>query len=343
MTSERQGGTATGPPLSTDTAEAEAAAAVGRRKRRAACFSVASNTCLTAFKLLAWLVTGSVSVLSEALHSGLDLCAAGMALLAVRKSSEPADAEHQFGHGKFESLAGLVEGGLIMAAVGVISWNAVERLATHQAEVREPAVGVAVMGISAVVNTLVSRMLFRVARQTDSVALEADAWHLRTDVWTSAGVFGGLAVILAASRLGFREAHMLDPVVALGVALVIARAAWDIMRRSWGHLVDRSLPAAEIAVIEALLRDHYPELSDYHQLRTRKSGPQRYIDLHVLVPGEESVSDAHALCDHLESDLRSLLPEVEVMIHIEPAARERRGQEREGVVPKGREDERKKR
>jgi cation diffusion facilitator family transporter len=291
-------------------------------KTGAARASVASNAALTALKLGAWLVTSSVSVLSEALHSGLDLVAAVMALLAVRRSRTPADAAHPFGHGKFESLSGLAEGALILVAVALIAWNAVERLIYHHTALLHPQIGAAVMAVSALVNVFISRLLFRVAKATDSVALEADAWHLRTDVWTSAGVLGGLGAIAIVRRTGFSHADIIDPLVALGVAAVIAKAAWGIVCQSWDHLVDRSLPQEEIAAIESLLREHYPQFASYHQLRTRKAGPQRYIDLHLVVPGEESVSEAHALCDHLEQELRSLLPRLEVLIHVEPASRE---------------------
>ncbi len=293
-------------------AEARAKAA------RAARTSVYSNIFLTGGKLAAGLIMGSVSVLSEALHSGLDLAAAAMAFLAVRKAREPADVEHNFGHGKFESLSGLVEAVLILVAVAVILWGAVARLLAGESEVREPLLGVAVMGVSAVVNVFVSRMLFRVARETDSVALEADAWHLRTDVWTSASVLGGMVIIAAGTRLGFVEVHHLDPFLAIAVALLIARAALDVARRSYDHLLDRSLPAAEVAKIEQLLADHYPELSGFHRLRTRQAGPERYVDLHLEVPGHQSVADSHTLCDHLERELREIMPGAEIMIHVEP-------------------------
>lgn len=287
-------------------------------KARAARVSVVSNTALTLGKLAAGLVTGSVSVLSEALHSALDLAAAAMAYLAVRKSREPADAEHQFGHGKFESISGLAEGALILAAVALIVWGAFHRLLIPHPVVALPAVGAAVMGVSAMVNVFVSRLLFRVARETESVALEADAWHLRTDVWTSAAVLVGLAAMAVLRRAGISHAEALDPLIAMVVAVVIARAAWDIMARSWSHLVDRSLPPHEVEVIERLLAEHYPEFASYHRLRTRRAGSERYVDLHLVVEGEESVAGAHRLCDHLERDLRSLLPRTEVLIHVEP-------------------------
>lgn len=292
--------------------------AAGDAKQRAAAISVLSNLLLTLSKLAAGVVTHSVSILAEALHSGLDLAAAVMALLAVRKSREPADADHHFGHGKFESMSGLAEGTLILVAVVLIWWSAGHRLLQEHSVLRAPMLGMAVMAVSMVVNIFVSRMLFRVARRTDSIALEADAWHLRTDVWTSAGVLVGLVAITIATRAGLREAHVMDPLVAMAVGAVIARAAVDIMRRSYDHLVDRSLPPEELAKIDALLREHYPEYSGYHRLRTRKAGPQRYVDLHLVVPGEQSVAQAHELCDHLEKDLRALLPGTELLIHVEP-------------------------
>ena len=285
---------------------------------RAARTSVFSNLLLTLGKLAAGLFTGSVSILSEALHSGLDLAAAVMAWLAVRKAREPADRDHNFGHGKYESLSSMAEGLLILAAVWLIVWGAMGRLISGETEIRGPLVGVFVMGVSAVVNVLVSRMLFRVSKETDSLALEADAWHLRTDVWTSVGVLAGMAVIAVGTWAGFPEVHHIDPVVAIGIALVIIRAAVDIMRRSYHHLMDRSLPAAEVERIELLLMEHYPELNGYHRLRTRQAGPERYIDVHLEVPGQLSVAQSHALCDHLEQDLRKLIPGAEVLIHVEP-------------------------
>jgi len=286
---------------------------------RAARTSVISNVFLTVIKITAGIVTGSVSILSEALHSALDLAAAAMAYIAVRKAREPADAEHNFGHGKFESISGLVEGILILAAVALIVVGAVQRMIHGEVEVREPWLGAGVMALSALVNVFVSRMLFRVARTTESVALEADAWHLRTDVWTSAGVLGGMAAIAVGMQAGYPQVHRIDPIVAIGIAFFITRAAFDIMRRSYNHLVDRSLPAAEVEKIERLLKDHYPEFKGYHRLRTRQAGHERYIDLHLETAGESSVADSHALCDHIENELEELIPGAQVMIHVEPA------------------------
>ncbi|MBN1461226.1 MAG: cation transporter, partial [Armatimonadetes bacterium] len=284
------------------------AAATREEAARAARISVISNIFLTCTKLATGFLTGSVSVLSEAVHSGLDLVAAAMAFVAVRKAREPADEEHAFGHGKFESMSGLAEGLLILVAVGLIAWGAGRKLITGDIEVNLPLAGAGIMVVSAVVNVFVSRLLFRVARETNSVALEADAWHLRTDVWTSLGVFGGMAAIDVGARLGFSELHHLDPVVALVVAGFIARASGGIIWRSWNHLVDRSLSPADIAKIEHLLEDHYPQLIGFHRLRTREAGHERYIDIHIEVPGDMSVNEAHELCDHLEAELRELMP-----------------------------------
>ncbi len=295
-----------------------AAAIAGNAKPRAALISVASNIALTGGKLAAAAATHSVSILSEALHSGLDLAAALMAFLAVRTAQRPADPDHAFGHGKFESMSGLAEAALIFGAVGLILAGAVRRLWHGETEVTLPVLGAAVMAISALVNAVVSRMLFRTAEATNSVALEADALHLRTDVWTSAGALAAMAAIAVGDRFGVARIHAVDPLAAILIALVIARAAWGITRRSYDHLVDRSLPASEVEKIEALLREHYPQFSDYHRLRTRQAGPERYIDLHLVVPGQQPVAEAHALCDHLEEDLMALLPGTHIMIHVEP-------------------------
>jgi cation diffusion facilitator family transporter len=289
-----------------------------RLQKNTALLSVFSNSALTALKLASGLWIGSISVLSEALHSALDLLAAGAAALAVTKSGQPPDEAHRFGHGKFESLAGLFEAALIFAAAGLILFGAIRKLTTGEVSALElPWLGAVVMAISAGVNLLVSRRLFRVARLTDSLALEADGWHLRTDVWTSLGVLLGLGLI-SLGRARFPEIAHLDPIAALAVGAVILVAASNIARRSYDHLVDRALPAHELALIEALLREHYSEFVNYHSLRTRKAGRERHIDLHLVLPPDQHVEDAHDLCDHLEADLKALLPNPVVLIHVEP-------------------------
>ena len=296
----------------------ESLAEQGRAKADVARLSVISNALLTAAKLIVGLAIGSIAVVAEALHSGVDLLAAVMAFWSVRKASQPADETHPFGHGKFESLSAIVEGALIFAVALGIIWAALRRLIHGGAEVTTPLAGVAVMALSAVINIVVSTMLFRVAEKTESPALEADAWHLRTDVYTSAGVFVGMATIYIGRALHLSWAPIIDPIAALAVALAIIHAAWDITWRSMRQLTDAMLPSAEHRLIEQLIAEHYPQFVNYHSLRTRRAGSERHVDLHLVVPPDTHIEDAHQLCDHLEEDIRRALPNVQVLIHVEP-------------------------
>lgn len=213
-----------------------------KRKERVALLSVLSNSTLVVMKLIVGLWIGSVAVISEAIHSGVDLVAAVIALFSVKTSSLPADGKHPFGHGKIENISGTVEALLIFIAAGWIIWESVSKLLLPW-PVETVGWGVAVMFISAVANSVVARMLFRVGKETDSVALIADGWHLRTDVYTSAGVMAGLTVIwIGESLFPDIELHWLDPVAAIGVALLIIKAAWDLTRQSTGGLMDETLP-----------------------------------------------------------------------------------------------------
>ncbi len=293
-------------------------------KARTALLSVASNTGLILVKVVAGLATGSVSILSEALHSGLDLAAALMAFFSVRTADKPADKVHPFGHGKFESLSGAAEGILILVAAALIIYAAIGRILSGRHEIHLPLIGAAVMALSVLVNTLISTRLMRIAKQTSSIALEADAWHLRTDVYTSACVLVGMVAITVGVRLGWHPALHIDPILAIAVALLIVRAGWDITRQSYHHLVDRALPEEEREKLVSLLQEHYREIVDFHSLRTRLAGNQRHIDFHLLLPPEMTLEKAHALCDHLEADIRALLPRSEVLIHEEPAPKRKK-------------------
>ncbi|UCH35183.1 MAG: cation transporter [Armatimonadota bacterium] len=294
----------------------------GRTKAAAARLSVISNCILTGGKIAVGVAIGSIAVIAEGLHSGVDLVAAVMALWSVRKASEPADGSHPFGHGKFESLSAVVEGALILAAAAGIIWAAISRLIGAVHEVTTPLAGAVVMAISAAVNVAVSTMLFRVAHETESPALEADAWHLRTDVYTSIGVLVGMAGIYITRVAGLPGGHVIDPIAAIIVGLAIGHAAWDITWRGLQQLTDRMLPPTEYRLIEALLSEHYPQFVDYHRLRSRRAGSERHIDLHLVVPPDTHIADAHDLCDHLEEDIRRALPNVQVLIHVEPAGHE---------------------
>ncbi len=199
-----------------------------KKKRRVAILSVASNSTLVVFKLVIGIHTGAVSILSEAIHSGVDLVASMIAFFAVRASGKPADERHTFGHGKFENLSAAIEGLLIFVAAGWIIYESIQKLIFPE-PVDNLQWGVLVMGVSAITNLIISRKLFKVGRETDSAALMADGWHLRTDVWTSAGVAGGLAIYII-GRKAFPELnlHWIDPLIAMGVAGLIIRAAWEL-------------------------------------------------------------------------------------------------------------------
>jgi cation diffusion facilitator family transporter len=274
--------------------------------------SVASNTALVALKLVAGVLMGSVAVISEAVHSGMDLLAALMARFSVVKSAEPADEEHRYGHGKYENLSGMVEGTLIFVAAGWIIYEASRRLLGEEMEVEFLAAGMAVMAVSTALNLYVGTRLRSVAKRTDSLALEADAFHLLTDVWTSGGVMVALGLI---HLTGYQ---WLDPAVAIIVAAFIIRTAFDITRRSTEGLLDKSLPDSELKVIEEVIRKRETEVLNFHKLRARKMGSDRQIDLHLVVPRYQSVKQSHDIVDYLERDIEAALPHASVVVHIEP-------------------------
>ena len=278
-------------------------------KRYAAGFSVASNTFLVLAKLVVGVITRSVAVISEAVHSAMDLLAAVIAFVAVSYSDRPPDREHPYGHGKIESLSGAIEAVLIFVAVFFIARESIEKM-IHGGAVEKVYLGSAVMGLSALVNTAVSIYLQRAGRLTDSEALLADAAHLRTDVYTSLGVMVGLLLV------HFTKIQILDPITALSVALLIVWEAWQITRRSIGNLLDRSLPEEE----QRLLEDAIASAGgSYHELRSRKSGSSRKIDLHLDVSPTATASEVHALCDRIEQNVERALPGAQLLIHPEPA------------------------
>ena len=282
-------------------------------KSGAAKLAIASVSLLVLIKVVASILTGSISILADAFHSALDLVAAVIAFFGVRVSDRPADKQHLFGHGKAENISGVVEAGLIFVAAGIIIYEAVKRLiAGVTVELLE--LGIGVMAVSVVVNILVSRHLLKVSRATDSIALEADARHLTTDVWTSAGVLVGLVVVRLTGLV------ILDPIIALLVALFILKAAYDVLRKSFWGLMDVRLPEAEEAEIKSCITEHYSQLVSFHKLRTRKAGSWRYIDLHLVMPKNASVEEAHLMCDHLEQDIEGRQRCTTVTIHVEPCS-----------------------
>jgi cation diffusion facilitator family transporter len=288
------------------------------RKMQAAIISVSSNAILMVSKLIIGLLIGSVSIMSEAIHSGVDLLASLIATFSVRTSGIPADKKHPFGHGKVENISGTVEAILIFLAAGWIFYEAVTKL-LHPRPIEYVGWGIGVMLLSTLINIFVSKMLFKVAKETDSVALEADAWHLRTDVYTSAGVMISLTLISVSHRiLPDPDIHWLDPVAAIGVALLILRTAYRLTLQSAQDLMDATLPADEEAWIRHLIMAHQPTIHGFHQLRTRKAGNFRFIDFHIKVDPEMSVETSHHIADELSESIEKQFPYASVTVHIEP-------------------------
>ena len=291
-----------------------------KRKTGVAALSVVSNSGLVALKLTVGLMIGSVSVISEAIHSGVDLLAAMIALFAVRTSGVPADKEHPFGHGKVENVSGTIEALLIFIAAGWIIYEAVKKL-LHPEHMHEAVLGVAVMFVSTVVNILVSHMLFKVGEATDSVALKADAWHLRTDVFTSAGVMFGLAVIaIGRSVAPGVNLQWIDPVAAILVAGLIIRAAYNLTKASARDLLDVSLPPEEQQSIRDCVSNCSAQIMGFHNLRTRKSGSERFVELHLMIRSGTTVDESHEIADAVVEKIRNSLPETRVTVHAEPCA-----------------------
>jgi cation diffusion facilitator family transporter len=280
-------------------------------KPAAAGVSIASNALLIALKLAAAAITGSIAILSEALHSMIDLIASVVAFIAVRRADEPADEDHPYGHQKMESVAASIEGMLILVGAGVIIYESVRRLATG-ADVHDLGIGIAVIGFSAVANAGVAYFRRHPARTHDSPALAGDAAHLGTDSLTSFGVLIGLVLVQATGVVA------IDSAVAIAVAVVIVFAGVRIMRRASGALVDESPPPEEMDRIEAAIAGaRPPEVVGYHKLRARTAGSRRYIDLHVQFKTGTTLERAHALAHPLRDAIESELKDAEVLIHVE--------------------------
>jgi cation diffusion facilitator family transporter len=281
-----------------------------RRKSRAALVSVISNTTLVVVKLIVGLLSGSVSILSEAIHSANDLLASLIAYFSVRISDRPADFDHPFGHGKAESISGLIEATLILFAAAWIVYEAVLRI-QHGGEVAHLELGTGVMIFSVIMNTIVAKYLFKISREEDSLALEADAQHLSTDVYTSLGVALGLALVWITGW------HIIDPIVAIIVAVLIAGIGWKLVKNAGHHLMDSSLPPTEIAGISEIV-DADKRVASWHELRTRKSGSQRHIDLHIVLPSDSTLMQAHEIADELEKKIANRFSNAHVVIHVDP-------------------------
>lgn len=294
--------------------------AIPLRKLRTAALSIISNSALILLKVIAGSITGSVSILTEAVHSSIDLVASVVAFFSVRKADAPADERHRYGHEKIENLSAAIEGILILVGSGAIAFEATRHL-VNRTELQSIWLGIAVAAVSVVVNLVVSAILERNARRTDSAALAGDAAHLRTDALTSAGVMVGLILVKVTG------AYWLDPVIALAVAAAILVTGVRLLMRSSRVLVDEALPADELEEIREAIEEFAPRgVVGYHELRTRRAGARRYIDLHVQFRAGTSLEDAHRTAHELQDRIASRLRGADVLIHLEPEDRVRPGE-----------------
>ena len=279
-------------------------------KVKVARLSLISNTSLIIMKLVVGLFTGSVSIISEAIHSTMDLLAAVIAFFSVKISDRPADDIHPYGHGKVENISGVIESLLIFVASVWIIIEAVKKI-INPSEIESVGVGFIVMFISAAINFMVSKKIYKVAKQEDSIALEADALHLKADVYTSLGVGTGLFLIWVTGL------NYLDPIVAILVAIFILKESFELLKTAFNPLLDVKLSDEEIEIIKDTISKYSSVFCNYHDLKTRKSGRIRYIDLHLVFPENKSIKEAHDICDKIEQNIEQALKYAQVMIHLE--------------------------
>ncbi len=278
------------------------------KKVKVARLSIFSNSFLIVIKLIVGLTSGSVSIISEAIHSSMDLLASFIALFSVKIADTPADKEHPYGHGKFENVSGVVEALLIFVAAVWIIIEATKKL-VHNEPIESIGLGFIVMFVSALVNFIVSRKLYKVAKETDSIALEADALHLKADVFTSAGVGLGLLLIYVTGL------YYLDPIVAILVAIFILFEAFQLLKTAFFPLVDTAMTEGEIEIIMKTLQN---KSLRFHDLKTRRAGHFRFAEIHLEMSESLSLKDVHVVCDEVEDELKSKIKNLEINIHAEP-------------------------
>ena len=282
-------------------------------KKRAALLSISSNTFLIISKFIIGITTGSVSIISEAIHSLSDFLASILAFISVKISSEPADVDHQFGHGKFEDLSGGIEGIIIISAAIYIIYEAVEKIISKSAPQFNPMAGILVMTGSCIINIIVSTHIFKIACKTDSIALLSEAEHLKTDIYTSAGVLISLLLIKITGITFF------DPLAAIIVAILIIRTGLRLCMEAGKNLLNTSLPEKERLAINNIIKKYMPkEVVEIYGLKTRKAGPERQIEFTLIVPECLTIKEGHNLCDRIEKNITEDIGNATVTIHLEP-------------------------
>jgi cation diffusion facilitator family transporter len=273
--------------------------------------AIATALVVIAIKVAAWRLTGSVGLLSDAVESVANLAGAIMALAMLWLAARPPDEEHAYGHTKAEYFSSGFEGGLIVVAAASIIWVAVPRLMDPQ-PVAQPTLGLVLAAVATVLNVVVARILFRAGERFCSITLEAQGHHLMTDVWTSVGVIGGVAVV---ALTGW---NILDPLVALAVAIHILFVGSDLVRRSAMGLLDTALPEEARARIHGVLAHYEEQGIQFHALRSRRAGRKSFVSLHVLVPGEWTIQRGHDLAEEVELAIQAAVPGSHVLTHLEP-------------------------
>ena len=283
------------------------------QKKVAAGLSITSNAIIIVSKLIAGIISGSISIISEAIHSLSDFLASVLTFFAVIRSSEPADKNHPYGHGRYEDMSGFIEGGLIVFAGLFIIYEAGKKLFIGFSMESENTFGICVMAFAVIANYLVSKYLFYVAQKSDSVSLYADAEHLRTDIWSSLGVLIGLVLIKITGLV------ILDPIIAMIVALFILRAGVKISKETLNNLLDGSLPVEDLNKIEEVIKSFEPKgIVGFKNLKTRRTGPTKDIELTLLFPEDMTISHCHEFCDELEAQIANQLGPCSISIHAEP-------------------------
>ncbi|ASF29760.1 MULTISPECIES: cation diffusion facilitator family transporter [Bacillus amyloliquefaciens group] len=273
--------------------------------------SVISNSLVVMLKIAVGIITGSVAILSEAIHSFLDLIAAFIAFISVRISKKPADTGHPYGHGKVENLSGTIETILIFAAGIWMIYECVQKLVNPE-PVHLPVLGIVVMLLGALINLIVSKLVKREAEKVNSVAMKSNALHLLTDVYTSLGVAASLLVVT------LTEWYILDPIIGMVLAVYIIYEAFKLMKEAFPPLIDTRLSEEEEKTILKIIDTFHQEFIEIHDFRTRRSGPQEYIDFHMVVASHVTIKDVHDLCDRIERDITVEFKQAQVMIHPEP-------------------------
>ena len=286
---------------------------IDKKKKMVAGLSIMSNITLTLLKIVAGLMSGSLSIISEAIHSVSDFLASILTYISVLKSAKPADKDHPYGHGKYEDMSGFIEGGLIILAAIYIIYKAVKKIVFAIPMESETSIGISVMAIAVIMNIIVSHLLFKVAKDSNSISLYADGEHLRTDVYSSAGVFLGLVLI---KITGYT---VLDPIIAIAVALFIFRAGIIITKKAVMSLLDYSLPKEDIETIKKIVKEHSSSVKlKRNSIKARQVGPSKDIDLVLQFPEYTTICECHKICDEIEKEIQNIYGNSSISIHSEP-------------------------